>query len=73
MDITPFIMVLLGCVSGQDQCEPIMTLPAAYASQESCLAARADILSAVGDDRVVAECRPQLVPAKLEIVTGTTA
>ena len=64
MDVTPFIMVLLGCVDGSPKCEPIMTLPAAYSDEASCKAARGEILEAVGDKRVIAECRPKPISAR---------
>jgi hypothetical protein len=53
-------MVLSGCAQGQN-CAPIATLPVAYRSEASCLAARGDIVAAsaeLGFDRVIAECRP---------------
>lgn len=55
-----FVMVLMGCGSGQVSCAPIATLPVAYASEASCLQSRGEILRASGDlgyGRVVAECR----------------
>ena len=58
--VSGFFMVLLGCASGGSQCEPVTTLPMAYASQSSCLIARADILAATGNlgfDSVRAECK----------------
>ncbi|WP_265569631.1 hypothetical protein [Sphingomicrobium nitratireducens] len=64
MDAIPFVMVLLGCVDGGATCEPITTLPAAYASEQSCMASRGEILEALGDDRIVAECRPEGSPAR---------
>ena len=58
MDITPFIMVLLGC--GTDvACEPVATLPVAYESRESCMASRSEILGALDDRSMIAECRRQ--------------
>ena len=56
-----FIMVLIGCANGQE-CAPVMTLPVAYQSESSCLAARGEIVAAsdgLGFDRVFAECRQQ--------------
>ena len=64
MEVTPFIMVLLGCVDGSPKCEPIMTLPAAYSSEASCKAAQDEILAVVGDRRVIAQCRPKPMSGK---------
>ena len=65
--VTPvsFVMVLIGCSQNAAQCESIATLPVAYATMESCRAARSEILSASGDlgyPDVRAECRAA-VPA----------
>jgi len=68
---TSFFMVLMGCASGGSQCEPVTTLPVAYASQASCLTARADVVAATGNlgfATVRAECkadRASLIQAKL--------
>ena len=54
------VMVLIGCSQSASQCESIATLPVAYASMPSCLAARSEILSASSDlgyGSVRAECR----------------
>lgn len=62
MTVMPFVMVLIGCPQGAAGCAPIATMPVAYASEASCLQARADILSVsqnMGFARVTAECRPQ--------------
>ena len=61
-----FIMVLIGCANGQE-CAQVMTLPVAYQSESSCLAARSEIVAAsegLGYDRVFAECRDQSRPGK---------
>ena len=59
MGATGFIMVLIGCGPGATACEPIATLPVAYASQAACLGARGDILAAsAGLGTMIAECRP---------------
>lgn len=58
MDITPFIMVLLGCAS-PTACTPVATLPVAYQTRESCMASRSEILDALADKTMVAECRRQ--------------
>ena len=55
-----FVMVLMGCGQNALECERIATLPVAYQSQASCLAARPEILAAstdLGFARVEAECR----------------
>lgn len=62
MAVMPFVMVLIGCPQGTAACEPIATMPVAYANEATCMQARADILSVshdLGYARVVAECRPQ--------------
>lgn len=54
------VMVLIGCSQSGSQCESIATLPVAYASMSSCLAARSEILSASSDlgyGSIRAECR----------------
>jgi len=58
-----FVMVLIGCGQGTSECKPIATLPVAYESHASCLAARPEILTASGDlgfARVEAECRSSI-------------
>lgn len=70
-----FVMVLIGCTQGQ-QCSPIMTLPVAYRSESSCLAARFDIIEASSDlgyDRLVAECRRQPQPASSKAEAGSVS
>lgn len=65
MNAVSFVMVLMGCGQGDLPCERIATLPVAYSSQASCLAARPEILAAstgLGFARVEAECR-SAVPA----------
>ena len=55
-----FVMILIGCGSGEASCATIATLPVAYANEASCLQSREDILRASGNlgyGRVVAECR----------------
>ena len=78
MGPTSFIMTLIGCTTGGHQCAPIATLPVAYQSEVSCLAARADIVAAssgLGYDRVIANCRrqgparPEKLNAKANITT----
>lgn len=62
MDAIPFVMVLIGCAPNATSCEPIATLPVAYASEASCLDARSEILSVsgkLGYSRVIAKCSPQ--------------
>ncbi len=62
MGASTFIMVLIGCSNGGQQCTPIATLPSAYRSEATCLGARAEIVAAsseLGFDRVIAECRPR--------------
>ena len=72
MEITPFIMVLLGC-SDAAACEPVATLPVAYESQASCMASRTEILAALGDETMVAECRRQGPLTPIEASTAPTA
>ena len=72
MDITPFIMVLLGC-GGDLACEPVATLPVAYESRESCMASRIEILDALGDETMVAECRRQGPLTPIEASTSPAA
>lgn len=53
-----FVMVLIGCGTGQD-CAPVATMPVAYRSQASCLADRSSIIAASSDlgfQRLIAEC-----------------
>ena len=62
MGPSSFIMILMGCTNGAHQCAPIATMPVAYQSEASCIAARADIVAAsggLGYDRVIANCRRQ--------------
>ena len=77
MAVTPFLMVLIGCASGGQSCEAIATLPVAYRSQATCLAARASIITASGDlgyARVVAECRPAgATSGKVPVKAGRVA
>jgi hypothetical protein len=61
---TPFIMVLISCAQPGGQCEPVTTMPVAYASQSSCQAAKSEILSSIGGDGMIAECRRQSVPSR---------
>jgi hypothetical protein len=65
MSAMSVVMVLIGCSQNASQCESVATLPVAYASMSSCLAARSEILSASGDlgyGSLRAECRAA-VPA----------
>ena len=78
MGVAPFVMVLIGCSQGASSCAPIATMPVAYASEASCLDARADILSlssGLGYARVIAECRPHgsAAPRKANLRTVPTA
>lgn len=60
MSAMSVVMVLIGCSQNASQCESVATLPVAYASMSSCLAARSEILSATSDlgyASVKAECR----------------
>jgi len=53
-----FVMVLIGCTQG-NACKPVMTMPAAYRTEEACLADTADIVAAISrpGNRLSAECR----------------
>ena len=53
-----FVMVVLGCAQG-DTCRPVMTMPAAYQTEQACMADRGDIVDALSTPgvRLVAECR----------------
>jgi len=71
-------MILVGCTNGGTQCAPISTLPVAYQSEVSCLAARAEIIAAsagLGYDKVIANCRRQGAagPQRLNAKASTTA
>lgn len=73
MDMTPFIMVLLGCGQADYACQPVATLPVAYASEQSCMAARVEILDAMGDATLVAECRREASQTPVRAKAPATA
>lgn len=71
-------MILVGCTNGGTQCAPIATMPVAYQSEVSCLAARADIVAVsagLGYDRVIANCHRKgpARPERLNAKASTTA
>jgi hypothetical protein len=70
------VMVLIGCSQNASQCESVATLPMAYASMSSCLAARSEILSVTSDlgyASVRAECRTAIPAASSKPVAHIQA
>jgi hypothetical protein len=52
-----FVMVVMACTQGQ-ACKPMMTLPAAYRTEQACLNDRSGIVAALSGpgERLIAEC-----------------
>jgi len=60
MDAVYYVIAILGCQDGSEQCAPVATVQTHYASQEACAAGTQEALIANNDldfPTLVAECR----------------
>jgi hypothetical protein len=56
-----FVIAIMGCGDGAVDCRTVATPPTHYASEQACMAARADTLAANNDldfPTLLAECVP---------------
>ena len=60
MEAVYYVIAIMGCADGSQQCTPVATVPTHYASQEACAAGTQQALLANNDldfPTLVAECR----------------
>jgi hypothetical protein len=60
-----YVIAILGCADGSEQCTPLATVPTRYESDAACAAAVVPALEARTDfdfPTLVAECRPVVLP-----------
>ena len=60
MEPVYYVIAILGCSDGSDQCTPVATVPTHYASQQACSAQTAQALLTNNNfdfPTLVAECR----------------